>query len=168
MTVAFRVGLVLLSVAVLQRGVLSQIRIAGVSVDLFLLVAVAAGIAAGPERGAVIGFFSGLTLDLLVATPLGLSALVYCLAGFSAGRLHGTTVRSSRRLTAGLVLAVSAAAVGGYAVLGELLGQEGAVGPRLAAVLVVVPVTTTVLAPVGLRVLRWAVRDERDLRPALR
>jgi hypothetical protein len=58
--------------------------------------------------------------------------------------------------------------VGGYAVLGELLGQEGAVGPRLAAVLVVVPVTTTVLAPVGLRVLRWAVRDERDLRPALR
>lgn len=168
MTVAFRVGLVLLSVAVLQRGVFSQLRIAGVSADLFLLVAVAAGITAGPERGAVIGFFSGLALDLLVATPLGLSALVYCLAGFAAGRLHGTTVRSSRWLTAGLVLAVSVAAVGGYAVLGELLGQEGAVGPRLAAVLVVVPAANVVLAPVALRVLRWAVRDERDLRPALR
>jgi len=168
MSSGVRVGLVLLSAAVLQRGVLSQVRLAGVSVDVFLLLAVGAGIAAGPERGAVIGFISGLTLDLLVATPLGLSALVYCLAAYLTGRFHGTTVRSSRWLTAGLVAVASAAAVGGYALLAELLGQEGAVGPRLPVLLVVLPVVNALLTPPVLRVLRWAVRDERDLRPAIR
>ena len=87
---------VLFSAAVLQRGLFSQLRIAGVSVDVFLLLAIAGGMMLGPERGAIFGFFAGLTLDLLVQTPLGLSALVYCLVGFGTGRLQGTVLRANR------------------------------------------------------------------------
>ena len=36
---------------------------------------------AGPDRGAVVGFFAGLGYDVFLQTPFGLSALVYCVGG---------------------------------------------------------------------------------------
>jgi rod shape-determining protein MreD len=168
MRVVVRVALVLLSAAVLQRGLFSEVRIAGVAIDVFLLLAVAAGIAVGPERGAVIGFFAGLTLDLMVQTPLGLSALVYCLAGYLTGRLYGTTVRSSRWLSAGLVILATASALLAYAIVGELFGLDSAVSSSLPVIVVVLCVVNALLAPLALRVVRWAVPDEDSLRPALR
>jgi rod shape-determining protein MreD len=166
--VAVRVAVVLLSAAVLQRGLFAEVRILGVAVDVFLLLAVAAGIAVGSERGAVIGFFAGLTLDLLVQTPLGLSALVYCLAAYLTGRLYGTTVRSSRWLSAGLVVVATASAVLAYAIVGELFGLGSAVSSSLPVIVAVLCVANAALAPLAIRVVRWAVPDEDSLRPALR
>ena len=123
---AARITLVLFSAAVLQRGLFSQLRVAGVSVDVFLLIAISAGMMLGPERGAIFGFFAGLTLDLLVQTPLGLSALVYCLVGYGMGRLQGTVLRANRFWPLLLVAASSAAAVALYAVVAEVLGQSNA------------------------------------------
>ncbi|MEJ5254432.1 MAG: rod shape-determining protein MreD [Acidimicrobiales bacterium] len=163
-----RFALLLLTAAVLQRGLLSQLRVADVSVDSFLLLAVAAGITGGGDRGAVVGFFSGLVLDLLVQTPLGLSALVYCLVGFAAGRLHGTVVRSNRALPALLAAVVSIAGVGLYAVIGELVGQVGAVTGHLPTIMAVVGVANLVLYPVVRPVVTWAWGDEPGLRPARR
>ena len=120
---AARVTLVLFSAAVLQRGLFSQLRVAGVSVDVFLLIAIAAGMMLGPERGAILGFFAGLTLDLLVQTPLGLSALVYCLVGYGTGRLQGTVLRANRLWPLVLVAASSAAAIVLYAVGGRGAGS---------------------------------------------
>ncbi len=168
MRVALRVAVVLLSAAVLQRGLFSEVRILGVAIDVFLLIAVAAGIAVGPERGAVIGFFAGLSLDLMVQTPLGLSALVYCLTGYLTGRLYGTTVRSSRWLSIGLVVLATAAAVGAYALVAELFGQDGAISPDLPTIVAVLCVANALLAPLAIRVVRWAAPDEDSLRPALR
>jgi rod shape-determining protein MreD len=168
MKTAARVTLVLFTAAVLQRGLFSQIRIAGVSVDVFLLLAVVGGMTAGPDRGAIIGFFSGLTLDLLVQTPLGLSALVYCLAGHAAGRLQGTVLRANRFLPRLLVAALSAATVAGYAVVAEMLGQANALSSELPVIMVVVAVANALLYPVARRVIDWSWPHEPALRPALR
>ena len=86
----------------------------------------------GPERGAIVGFFAGLTLDLLVQTPLGLSALVYCLVGYGMGRLQGTVLRANRLWPLVLVAASSAAAIALYAVVAEVFGQSNAISTAFA------------------------------------
>jgi rod shape-determining protein MreD len=128
---AIRVAFVLFSAAVLQRGLFSQLRIADAVVDVFLLLAIAAGISLGAERGAIFGFFAGLTLDLLLSTPLGLSALVYCLVGYGTGRLQGTVRRANRVWPLVLVATASVAAIGLYAVVAEVLGQANAISSQL-------------------------------------
>jgi rod shape-determining protein MreD len=168
MKVGLRIALVLFTAAVLQRGLFSQIRVAGVSIDVFLLLALAGGMTTGPDRGAVLGFFSGLTLDLLVQTPLGLSALVYCVAGYGAGRLQGTVLRANRLLPRVLMAALSVATVAGYAAIAELLGQETALSSQLPVIMLVVAVANAILYPIARRVVAWAWPTETTLVPALR
>lgn len=165
---AARFGLLLLTAAVLQRGLFSQLRVADVSADLFLLLSVVAGMTGGSDRGAVVGFFSGLVLDLLVQTPLGLSALVYCLVGFGAGRLQGSVLRTGRALPVMLVALASAAGVGLYAVVAEVVGQVSAVTARLPAVMIVVAGIDVLLYPLVRPIVAWAWDDEPGLRPATR
>jgi rod shape-determining protein MreD len=165
---AGRITLVLFSAAVLQRGLFSQLRVAGVSVDVFLLIAIAAGMMLGPERGAILGFFAGLTLDLLVQTPLGLSALVYCLVGYGMGRLQGTVLRANRLWPLVLVAVSSAAAIALYAVVAEVLGQSNAISAHLPVTMLVVAVGNVILYPLARRVVRWSWPVEPSLRTALR
>ena len=66
-----------------------------------LLLPIAAGYAAGPDRGAVFGFFAGLVADLFLPTPFGLSALVGCLLGYATGIATRGLVRSSWWLAVG-------------------------------------------------------------------
>lgn len=165
---AARITLVLFSAAVLQRGLFSQLRVADVAVDVFLLLAIAAGMMLGAERGAIFGFFAGLALDLLVQTPLGLSALVYCLVGYGTGRLQGTVLRANRLWPLVLVAASSAAAIALYAVVAEVLGQANAISSRLPVTMLVVAVANAVLYPLARRVVRWAWPADSVLRPALR
>jgi rod shape-determining protein MreD len=165
---AARVTLVMFSAAVLQRGLFSQLRVAGVSVDVFLLLAITAGMMLGPERGAILGFFAGLTLDLLVQTPLGLSALVYCLVGYGTGRLQGTVLRANRVWPLVLVAVSSAAAVALYAVVAEVLGQSNAVSSHLPVTMLVVSIANAILYPIARRIVRWSWPIEPSLRAALR
>ena len=154
--IAFRVGLVVLSTAVLQRGLFSQLRIGHVTADIFLLLAVVGGLTAGPDRGAVMGFISGLTLDLLLQSPLGLTALTYCVVGFVSGRYQLSVTRSSRWR---LMLSTGIGSAMGYGLLvvvGWVLGQHNMLTARLPLVLVVVGGANALFAPVAVRVLRWA------------
>jgi rod shape-determining protein MreD len=168
MKVVARVALVLFSAAVLQRGLFSQLRIADVSIDLLLLLAIAGGMMLGPDRGAIFGFFCGLTLDLLVQTPLGLSALVYCLVGYGMGRLQGTVLRANRLVPFALVAVASAVAVALYAVVAEVLGQANAISAHLPWIMLVVAVGNAILYPLARRIARWSWPHEPALRPAIR
>ena len=78
----FPVGLCVLAI---QRTVLSELLVHQVVLQIVLALAAAAGAGAGPERGAIAGFTFGLMYDLATGSPLGLTALVYSLAGFVAG-----------------------------------------------------------------------------------
>ena len=94
-----RYALLIVTAAILQKAVFSQLRIDGAVPDALLVLAVAAGVVSGTERGATVGFFSGLALDLMVTTPFGLGAVSYLAAGALAGALETAMVRSARWLT---------------------------------------------------------------------
>ena len=81
----FSVGLVVLA---LQRTLFADLRPAGVSLQVMLALAAAAGAAGGPQKGALAGFVLGLMYDLAVGTPLGSSSLAMGLGGFVAGYVH--------------------------------------------------------------------------------
>jgi rod shape-determining protein MreD len=137
-------------------------------VDLLLILAVAAGIVGGAERGAVVGFFAGLAMDLMLPSPMGLGALSYLVAGAVAGLLHAGEVRSARWRT--MVIAAVGCAVGvlAFAVGGAILGRSGFLGWHLVSVVLVVSVGGAVLSPLAVRLCHWADGDADRLRPALR
>jgi rod shape-determining protein MreD len=163
-----RYALLILTATVLQRALFSQLRIEGAVPDALLVLAVAAGVVSGTERGATVGFFSGLALDLMVTTPFGLGAICYLSAGAMAGLLETALVRSARWLTV-LIAAVSAVfGVTMFALLGTLMGQAQMIGRHLLVVMAVVAVSTAVLVLPFARACRWADKDADHLRPALR
>ncbi|MFB4287509.1 rod shape-determining protein MreD [Nonomuraea sp. ATR24] len=81
--------------------------------DLVLLAVVAVALIRGPGAGAVIGFFTGLVVDVVPPTAhvAGLYAFVFALVGYLAGRGAGGRVTT---VALCVVLApLMAAAVGG-------------------------------------------------------
>jgi rod shape-determining protein MreD len=134
-----RLGLILLMAVVVQVAILNGIVIAGAHADLFLALAIAAGLAGGPQRGAVMAFVTGLVADLFVPTPYGLSALCYVLVAFGVGL---AAVLPAGRAPLSFQLATAlVAGVGGtllYAGLGTLIGQPSIPRHELVSVVTVV------------------------------
>ncbi len=153
---------VVLGALVLQLSLFSRFSYEGARPDLMVLVAVAAGVVAGREQGAGVGFAAGLAIDLFLATPLGLSALVYTVIGYAAGGAGSTVVRTSRWITPLLVGGVSGAAMVAYALVGAVLGEPTLEGPPLTAIVVVVAGLNAVLATPAVRAMRWARAEHAD------
>lgn len=159
-----RTAAVVLAALVLQVCFFARLSFEGARPDVMILLAVIAGYLLGPERGAIVGFASGLAFDIVLTTPLGLSALVYSLVGYAVGVATSGMVRSSRWAPMGIAAAGSAAGMVLYALVGALLGQPTLEGPSLAAIVVVVAAVNAALAPVAVRALTWARTDDRDRR----
>jgi rod shape-determining protein MreD len=161
---------VLFSAAFLYCALFSQLRIAGVAANVLLLCAIAAGIAGGPERGALVGFAAGLLYDLLLpVSAIGLSALTFCIVGYVVGRYQGTVVRAARWVTMGIAGLASAAAMVLYVALGQLVNQANLLQRHLWVVVLVISVVNALLAPLAVWIMRWALDlSSRDLRPLLR
>ena len=165
---AIRYVVIIGTAAFLQYTLFSQFRIAGVSADLFLVVAIAAGIVAGSERGAVIGFICGICLDLLIVTPFGLGAISGLAAGLVAGLLEGATIHSARWLTAAIAFISSGVGVLAFAVAGALLGRPDLLSLRVVTVMVVVGASSALLVFPAVRVCRWADPEVGRMRAAVR
>lgn len=163
-----RYALLIITAAILQRALFSDLRIDGAAADALLVLAVAAGVASGTERGATVGFCCGLALDLMVTTPFGLGAVCYLAAGAMAGALETAIVRSARWLTMAIAALSAVVGVGLFALLGTLLGQAQMLGRHLVVVMAVVAVSTAILERPFARACRWADKDSDHLRPALR
>ena len=145
--VALRATLLILATLVLQVVVVSQITIFGARGDVVLLLAIAAGVVAGPERGAEIGFAAGLGYDLLLqGTPLGLSALVYCIVGFVVGSIHTSVLRAAGWISVVNVIVASAAGTVVYALVGRVLDQATFSGTPLPIIVAVVALLNGLLA----------------------
>jgi rod shape-determining protein MreD len=157
-----RTILVVIVVLLLQSTIGVDFVIFGAHPDFMLLLPIAAGLALGPEEGAVMGFVAGLAADLLLPTPFGLSALVGCVIGCGVGYTTRSAVAGIWWFTSGVALAASAVAVMLYAVLGAVLGQEQFLDVDLVAVVGVVSVVNAVLAPPAVRVLRWALEPSAE------
>ena len=159
-----RVAAVVLGALILQVAFFAAFSHDGARPDIMILVAVLAGYLLGPERGAIVGFAAGLSFDIVLSTPFGLSALVYTIVAYGTGVATAGMVRSSRWAPVAVAAAGSAAGMVLFALFGALLGEATLDGPPLAAIVGFVAVLNAVLAPVAVRALSWVRTDDRDRR----
>ncbi len=156
-----RALLVIVVVLVLQLTVVLDLRIGGAHPELFMGLAIAAGLAGGIQRGAIVGFASGLAIDLFLPTPLGLSALIGTALGAAAGQLVAAGVdRHNRFFVPGVAALGSAIGVIMFAVLGAVLGQPDMLTVGLGAVVGVVAVVNGALAYAFVWACNWAFGQE--------
>jgi rod shape-determining protein MreD len=135
---ALVVTLVVVLAVVLQVGIFPYLAYDGVAPNLALLVVVAAALVRGPEFAAVLGFLSGLAIDL--APPAdhvaGRWALALVVVGYLAGRIR----HDARTSAAAAIVAVAASSFVGTSLfaLSGLVLQDPSV--PVAEALAVVPV----------------------------
>jgi hypothetical protein len=162
--------LVVVSVVALQLSLVMDLWVGGAHANLVVGLAVAAGLAGGVERGAVVGFVSGLGVDLFLPDPLGLSALVGTVVGAATGQLLAAGVdRSNPAFVPGVAAIGSASGVMLFAVLSALFGQPGVLTVHLVVVVVVVSVVNALVSIPLVRLCGWAfATDERSARSVWR
>ena len=82
--------------AAVESTVLAHLRLGGARPDVLVIAVTAVAMASGPVPGATFGFSAGLVSDLLFASPVGVSALVYTVIGFATGtaRIYVTSSRT--------------------------------------------------------------------------
>lgn len=153
----FKIGLVLLIALVIQLTVFVDVRVAGVAPELLALVAVLAGFFAGPVRGATVAFCAGLLWDVWLPTPLGLAAICFATVAFVVGSVEAGLFHDSRLQVATVAFAGTAAAIVGYALAAELVGERGMVDVELLRIATIAAVLNALIAPVLRRPMRWAL-----------
>ena len=79
--------------AILQSALFSSLDILGGAADVLLLALIGIALARGAVTGALAGFFGGMLIDVITLDTLGVSALLYALAGYWTGRYGETTGR---------------------------------------------------------------------------
>ena len=112
---------------IVQEAAVSQISVFGVSADITPLVVMSVGFLTGSLSGAIMGFGTGLFVDMALVQTLGVTSLLYIAIGYWSGRL-----RELRDPAHGLVpLALGAAATAiagiGMAIIQFLLGVDAPV-----------------------------------------
>lgn len=164
-----KLSLVLVSLLIIQVGVVADLQAFGAMGDLMLLVAIAAGSVGGPNRGAAYGFWAGVAYDLVLETPFGLSPLVYALVGYAVGIASGWYVEPRawyHVAVAGLASMIGVAILAGVALgLGVRYPLED-----VARIAPVAAVWSAVLILPFQRLLRWVIGEEEPdrFRMALR
>jgi rod shape-determining protein MreD len=125
MVAGLRVALLMIFAILVQTTFGDDLRVDRIAPDLMVLLAVCAGLTGGAESGAWVGFWGGLLADLsLTATPLGLSALTYCLIGAAVGALRTGLLPESWLVIPATAIVGTAAAVVLWVGLGDVLGQN--------------------------------------------
>ena len=161
------IALSLLGVAlavVLQTTLFAQVRIFEVAPDLVLLTVIALSRRLDAEPAVLLGFTSGLAMDLLGSSPLGLRALVFTVVAY-------TTVRTRDRFdinvvaTGVAVLLLSLLGVVLIVVIGTLFGEATFRDPNVFRKILLIPVYNLVLGAglLPLTTLLLVGRRRRDL-----
>lgn len=161
-----KVGVVAVVTVVIQLTVFVDVRVAGVAPELLVLLAVLAGFLGGPDRGPTVAFAIGALWDIYLPTPLGLSAIVFALVAFAVGSVEAGLFHDSRVQVWVLAGGGTMAAVIGYALLGEVVGQRGLIDLAMLKVAVLAGIMNALLAPLVVPVMRWALRRELRFRSA--
>lgn len=157
------IGLSLLAAAVavlLQTTLFGQVRIFDVAPDLVMLTVIAVARRLDAEPAVLLGFTSGLAMDLLGSSPLGLRALVLTLIAYA-------TVRMRDRFDVNVVatgLAVVMLSLLGIVlvvVIGTLFGEASFSDPNVFRKILLIPVYNLVLGIAVLPLVTWVVGGRR-------
>ena len=129
-----------------QIGVVSEVPVFGVNVDLSPLVVAFVGLLCGSTLGAVSGFAIGLLVDLTLVQTLGVTSFIFTLIGYWSGRLR--ELRDPQAAITPLLVgaAASAASLVGYSLMEFLLGVDAPVSLELLRQIVLGVLLNTVLA----------------------
>jgi rod shape-determining protein MreD len=154
-----RLVLVVISLVVLQTTVFTHLRVFGAVPDLTLVATVAMAYEEGPMAGAVFGFAAGLSTDLFLSTPLGLSALAFALTAYGVGLFQSGLIRESRGIAS--VLGGVGGIVGNaiFLIVGGIAGNGGLVSLHNIQVVIVASLYDALVAVAVFPFVRWAVRD---------
>ena len=107
-----RTGLLVLLAVIVQISGVQNASVLGGTIDVIPLFVAAVAIYAGSVSGAIVGFSTGLLLDLAIGQTLGMTSLVLTALGYGVGRY-----RDLRDPSHGLLpIPVAAAATAGYLV----------------------------------------------------
>jgi rod shape-determining protein MreD len=150
-----RIAVLVVLVVFFQIGVVSEVPLFGVAVDLSPLVVAFVGLLCGSTLGATTGFAVGLLVDLALMQTLGVTSLILTLVGYWCGRLR--ELRDPQATLTPLLVgaAASAAATVGYSLMEFLLGVDAPVSLELLRQIVLgVAVNTVVALPMWLIVRR--------------
>jgi rod shape-determining protein MreD len=153
-----RLALLLIAIVLIQTTILPYLRVFDVVADLGLVATVAVAYREGPETGAIFGFAAGLSMDLFLQTPLGLSALAYALTGYLIGILQGGMLRSAWWVSP--VLGAFGGIIGGllFIGIGALVGQEQLFALRSLRVVLLAGLLDAIVAPIMFPIVSYAVR----------
>jgi rod shape-determining protein MreD len=154
-----RLVLVVITLVVLQTTVFTHLRIFGAVPDLTLVATVAMAYEEGPMSGALFGFAAGLSTDLFLSTPLGLSALAFALTGYGVGLFQSGLIRESRGIAS--VLGGVGGIVGNaiFLIVGGIVGHDELFAPHNIQVVIVAALYDALLAIAVFPFVRWAVRE---------
>jgi rod shape-determining protein MreD len=159
-----RVALVTLLLLLIQSTVILSIRLGNTHPDTLWLLPITAALLAGPEAGAIVGFWSGLAFDLVLPTPFGLGALVGCLLGYSVGTATAAVDKRAVWLKPMAAVVGSVAADMLFSVLGAIFGQQEMVRVDFLALFVIVAASSAILVLPVNRLMRWAFFGEGNRR----
>ena len=145
-----------LVVTLLQIAAVSQVQVFGVNADLLPLAIMAVGLLCGSMAGAVFGFAVGLFVDTALVQLLGLSSLVYLIAGYAIGRLRELRDPQSALTPLAAGAAATAIATIGFSLFEFLLGVDSPVSFLLVRqTLATIILNTLIALPVHAVVRRW-------------
>jgi len=149
---------VLFVLVTLQTTLFADLDFFGAKADVMLLLPIAAGINGGRDRGAIVGFLSGLTLDLVVhGTPAGFFALGYTMVGYIVGMAQAGVLRAAWWIPVLTSIGGSLLGVVTLALVGKFLGLEGLFNRHLLTIGAVVAVINAALVLPMMRVVRWSM-----------
>jgi rod shape-determining protein MreD len=156
-----RIAVLVVVVVFVQIGVISEVPVFGVVVDLSPLVVAFVGLLCGSTLGAATGFALGLLVDLALVQTLGITSLIFTLIGYWSGRLR--ELRDPQATLTPLLVgaAASALATVGYSLMEFLLGVDAPVSLELLRQIALGVVVNTIVA-----LPMWAI-VRRSLEPSL-
>jgi rod shape-determining protein MreD len=156
-----RIAVLVVVVVFVQIGVISEVPVFGVVVDLSPLVVAFVGLLCGSTLGAATGFALGLLVDLALVQTLGVTSLIFTLIGYWSGRLR--ELRDPQATLTPLLVgaAASALATMGYSLIEFLLGVDAPVSLELLRQIALGVIVNTIVA-----LPMWAI-VRRSLEPSL-
>jgi rod shape-determining protein MreD len=142
----FRVALLAVAIVFFQIGVVSEVPLFGVNIDLSPLLVAFVGLLCGSLVGALSGFAVGLLVDLALVQTLGVTSLLFTLIGYWAGRLR--ELRDPQAALTPLLVGAgaSAASLVGYSLIEFMLGVDAPVSLELLRQIVLGVVVNSVVA----------------------
>jgi rod shape-determining protein MreD len=157
-------GSALLAAVALQVSVAPQIAVFGVVPNFVFLVVVTLALLEGPVTGCAAGFIGGLLFDLLGASVVGPYALVFCVAGYTAGLMNAHMFAEGWLLPVSVVFIASVGAEITYGVMMAVLDIGLPFWSALIRIMLPGAVYNTVLAVLLYPLMTRLLRRDRTVK----